>query len=149
MTFRLSQHWKDKIRTREMINRGMDTVSPKAHLKQNYRVKWDHPDWDKGEKVEEKTFHDLDEAKKYGAWVARNYDLRREGKDENSIDVRTGYNPAPEPSSVVPVAIETPFGLLELTEVDVFGEQAGTWTLVDALMKSGERSKVEDNFRAG
>ena len=55
----------------------------------------------------------------------------------------------PEPSSVVPVAIETPFGLLELNEIDVFGEDAGTWTLIDALVKTGELSKVEDNFRAG
>ena len=144
MAFKLSQHWKDKIRTRAMINRGISD-----QVKENYRVKWDHPDWDKGEKVEEKTFADLDEAKKYGAWVARNYDLRREGKDENSIDVRTGYNPVPESSSVVPIAIETPFGLLELTEIDVFGEDAGSWSLVDALVKTGERNKVEDDFRSG
>ena len=149
MTFRLSQHWKDKIRTREMINRGMDTVSPKAHLKQNYRVKWDHPDWDKGEKVEEKIFSDLDKAKEYGAWVARNYDLRREGITADSPGIRNGYNPVPEPSSTVPVAIETPFGLLELTEVDVFGKDADQWTLVDALVDEGSVKKVEDNFRAG
>ena len=57
MAFKLSQHWKDKIRTRAMINRGISD-----QVKGNYRVKWDHPDWDKGEKVEEKTFADLDEA---------------------------------------------------------------------------------------
>ena len=145
---KLSVHWKDKINTREQMNRVQKGLAPKGGLGR-YRVKWDHPDWDKGEKVEEKTFADLDEAKKYGAWVARNYDLRREGKDENSIDVRTGYNPVPEPSSVVPIAIETPFGLLELTEIDVFGEDAGSWSLVDALVKTGERNKVEDDFRSG
>ena len=149
MAFKLSHHWQDKIKTRELIQRAeRGEMIPKIK-KEVYRVKWDHPDWAKGEKVEEKTFSDLDEAKKYGAWVARNYDLRREGKDENSVDVRTGYNPVPEPSSVVPVAIETPFGLLELNEIDVFGEDAGTWTLIDALVKTGELSKVEDNFRAG
>ena len=46
-------------------------------------------------------------------------------------------------------AIETPFGLLELTEIDVFGEDAGSWSLVDALVKTGERNKVEDDFRSG
>ena len=145
---KLSVHWKDKINTREQMNRVQQGLAPKGGLGR-YRVKWDHPDWDKGEKVEEKIFSDLDKAKEYGAWVARNYDLRREGKDENSPDVRSGYNPVPEPSSVVPVTIETPFGLYELTEIDVFKEDAGQWTLVDALVKEGSIKKVEDNFRAG
>ena len=55
----------------------------------------------------------------------------------------------PEPSSNVPVAIETPFGLLELTEIDVFGKDAGTWTLIDALVEEGHLEKVEDDFRSG
>ena len=50
---------------------------------------------------------------------------------------------------MVPVTIETPFGLYELTEIDVFKEDAGQWTLVDALVKEGSIKKVEDNFRAG
>ena len=54
MAFKLSQHWKDKIRTRAMINRGISD-----QVKGQYRVKWDRPDWDKGEKVQEKTFADL------------------------------------------------------------------------------------------
>ena len=81
--------------------------------------------------------------------MARNYDLRREGITADSPGIRNGYNPVPEPSSTVPVAIETPFGLLELTEVDVFGKDADQWTLVDALVDEGSVKKVEDNFRAG
>ena len=145
---KLSVHWKDKINTREQMNRVQKGLAPKGGLGR-YRVKWDHPDWDKGEKVEEKIFSDLDKAKEYGAWVARNYDLRREGITADSPGVKNGYNPIPEPSSVVPVTIETPFGLYELTEIDVFKEDAGQWTLVDALVKEGSIKKVEDNFRAG
>ena len=145
---KLSIHWKDKINTREQMNRGQKGLAPKGGLGR-YRVKWDHPDWDKGEKVEEKIFSDLDKAKEYGAWVARNYDLRREGITADSPGIKNGYNPVPEPSSVVPVTIETPFGLYELTEIDVFKEDAGQWTLVDALVKEGSIKKVEDNFRAG
>ena len=145
---KLSTHWKDKMLVREQLNRHQKGLPPKGKTSK-FIVKWDHPDYDKGEKVEEKHFTTLDEAKEYGAWVARNYDLRREGKDENSPDVRSGYNPVPEPSSVVPVTIETPFGLYELTEIDVFKEDAGQWTLVDALVKEGSIKKVEDNFRAG
>ena len=69
---KLSVHWKDKINTREQMNRVQKGLAPKGGLGR-YRVKWDHPDWDKGEKVEEKIFSDLDKAKEYGAWVARNY----------------------------------------------------------------------------
>lgn len=145
---KLSVHWKDKINTREQMNRVQKGLAPKGGLGR-YRVKWDHPDWDKGEKVEEKIFSDLDKAKEYGAWVARNYDLRREGITADSPGIKNGYNPVPEPSSVVPVTIETPFGLYELTEIDVFKEDAGQWTLVDALVKEGSIKKVEDNFRAG
>ena len=145
---KLSVHWKDKIAVREQMSRVEKGLSPKAGLGR-YRVKWDHPDWDKGEKVEEKIFSDLDKAKEYGAWVARNYDLRREGITADSPGIKNGYNPVPEPSSVVPVTIETPFGLYELTEIDVFKEDAGQWTLVDALVKEGSIKKVEDNFRAG
>ena len=145
---KLSVHWKDKINTREQMNRVQKGLAPKGGLGR-YRVKWDHPDWDKGEKVEEKIFSDLDKAKEYGAWVARNYDLRREGITADSPGIKNGYNPIPEPSSVVPVTIETPFGLYELTEIDVFKEDAGQWTLVDALVKEGSIKKVEDNFRAG
>lgn len=145
---KLSVHWKDKINTREQMNRVEKGLAPKGGLGR-YRVKWDHPDWDKGEKVEEKIFSDLDKAKEYGAWVARNYDLRREGITADSPGIKNGYNPVPEPSSVVPVTIETPFGLYELTEIDVFKEDAGQWTLVDALVKEGSIKKVEDNFRAG
>tara|TARA_A100001035_G_scaffold234625_1_gene197806 strand:- start:2244 stop:2684 length:441 start_codon:yes stop_codon:yes gene_type:complete len=145
---KLSVHWKDKINTREQMNRVQKGLAPKGGLGR-YRVKWDHPDWAKGEKVEEKIFSDLDKAKEYGAWVARNYDLRREGITADSPGIKNGYNPVPEPSSVVPVTIETPFGLYELTEIDVFKEDAGQWTLVDALVKEGSIKKVEDNFRAG
>ena len=145
---KLSVHWKDKINTREQMNRVQKGLAPKGGLGR-YRVKWDHPDWDKGEKVEEKIFSDLDKAKEYGAWVARNYDLRREGITADSPGIKNGYNPVPEPSSVVPVTIETPFGLYELTEIDVFKEDAGQWTLLDALVKEGSIKKVEDNFRAG
>ena len=145
---KLSVHWKDKINTREQMNRVQKGLAPKGGLGR-YRVKWDHPDWDKGEKVEEKIFSDLDKAKEYGAWVARNYDLRREGITADSPGIKNGYNPVPEPSSVVPVTIETPFGLYELTEIDVFTEDSGKWTLVDALVKEGSIKKVEDNFRAG
>ena len=145
---KLSVHWKDKINTREQMNRVQKGLAPKGGLGR-YIVKWDHPDWDKGEKVEEKIFSDLDKAKEYGAWVARNYDLRREGITAVSPGIKNGYNPVPEPSSVVPVTIETPFGLYELTEIDVFKEDAGQWTLVDALVKEGSIKKVEDNFRAG
>ena len=145
---KLSVHWKDKVAVREQMARVEKGLAPKGGLGR-YRVKWDHPDWDKGEKVEEKVFSDLDKAKEYGAWVARTYDLRREGKTADSLDVRSGYNPVPEPSSVVPISIETPFGLYELTEIDVFKEDAGQWTLVDALVKEGSIKKVEDNFRAG
>ena len=145
---KLSVHWKDKINTREQMNRVQKGLAPKGGLGR-YRVKWDHPDWDKGEKVEEKIFSDLDKAKEYGAWVARNYDLRREGITADSPGIKNGYNPVPEPSSVLPVTIETPFGLYELTEIDVFKEDAGQWTLVDALVKEGSIKKVEDNFRAG
>ena len=145
---KLSVHWKDKINTRDQMNRVEKGLAPKGGLGR-YRVKWDHPDWDKGEKVEEKIFSDLDKAKEYGAWVARNYDLRREGITADSPGIKNGYNPVPEPSSVVPVTIETPFGLYELTEIDVFKEDAGQWTLVDALVKEGSIKKVEDNFRAG
>ena len=68
-----------------------------------------------------------DSAMEYGVHIARTVDLRREGKDENSLDVRTGYNPVPDPSSMVMVVIETPFGLRELTEREVWPErQAGS-----------------------
>ena len=145
---KLSTHWKDKMLVREQLNRHQKGLPPKGKTSK-FIVKWDHPDYDKGEKVEEKHITTLDEAKEYGAWVARNYDLRREGITADSPGIRNGYNPVPEPSSTVPVAIETPFGLLELTEVDVFGKDADQWTLVDALVDEGSVKKVEDNFRAG
>jgi len=145
---KLSTHWKDMISVKNAMARAEKGL-PIKEASSRYRVKWDHPDWAKGEKVEEKIFSSMEDAKEYGAWVARNYDLRREGKDENSLDVRTGYNEVPVPSSNVPVAIETPFGLYELTEIDVFGQDSGKWSLVDALVKEGAIKKVEDNFRAG
>lgn len=145
---KLSVHWKDKVSVREQMARVEKGLAPKAGLAR-YVVKWDHPDHAKGEKVEEKVFHDLNKAKEYGAWVARNHDLRREGKTADSPDIKSGYNPVPEPSSVVPVSIETPFGLLELNEIDVFGKDAETWTLIDALIDEGHLKKVEDNFRSG
>ena len=145
---KLSTHWKDKILVREQLNRAQKGLPPKGKTS-TYIVKWDHPDYAKGEKVEEKQFSTLDEAKEYGAWVARNYDLRREGITADSPGIKNGYNPMPEPSSNVPVAIETPFGLLELTEIDVVGKDAGTWTLIDALVEEGHLEKVENNFRSG
>ena len=145
---KLSVHWKDKVLVREQLNRHDKGLPPKGKGA-TFVVKWDHPDHPKGERTEEKHFVTLDEAKEYGVWVAKNFDLRREGATADSPGIKNGYNPIPEPSSTVPVAIETPFGLLELTELDVFGKDAKSWTLVDALVEDGHLEKVEDNFRKG
>lgn len=144
---KLSEAWADKLALRELMNKKAN--GQMLGVAKRFLVKWSHPDYPKGEKVTEEQFHTLEEAKAYGAWVAKNYDLRREGKDENSLDVRTGYNSIPEPSSIVPVAVETPFGLYELNEADVFGTDSKSWTLIDELLKEGHYSKVEDNFRSG
>lgn len=144
---KLSDAWADKLNLRSLIaKKDQGQLTGKA---KRYMVRWSHPDYPKGEKQTEKQFHTLEEAKEYGVWVAKNYDLRREGKDETSLDVRTGYNSIPEPSSNVPVAVETPFGLYELNEFEVFGTNSKSWTLIDELLKEGHVDKVEDNFRAG
>jgi|TARA_B110000467_G_C18329374_1_gene491794 hypothetical protein len=122
---RLSHIWKEKIALRQ---NSMDHRSRKMGAPENlYRVKWDDPTQPKGTNVTERQFPDMDSAMVYGVHIARTVDLRREGKDENSLDVRTGYNPVPDPSSMVMVVIETPFGLRELTEREVWPErQAGS-----------------------
>jgi hypothetical protein len=122
---RLSHIWKEKIALRQSI--ANNRPSPLSAPKNLYRVKWDDPTQPKGTNVTERQFPDMDSAMEYGVHIARTHDLRREGKDENSLDVRTGYNPMPEPSSMVMVAIETPFGVRELTEREVWPErQAGS-----------------------
>ena len=118
---RLSHIWKEKIALRQnSISHRDRKMGAPENL---YRVKWDDPTQPKGTLVTERQFPDMDSAMEYGVHIARTVDLRREGKDENSLDVRTGYNPVPDPSSCVPVVIETPFGLRELTEREVWPER--------------------------
>ena len=115
---RLSVLWKEKMQIRNRIATGRSRDDGIG-----YTVKWDNPTLPKGEDVTVKHFKTMDQAMKYGVHIAKTVDLRREADHENTLAIRTGYNPLPEPSSVVPVAIETPFGLRELTEIDVWPER--------------------------
>ena len=83
----------------------------------------------------------MDAALEYGREIAKTVDLRRESED--NLAVRTGYNPKPEPSSVVPVVIETQFGLRELTEQDVWPERYAT----DAFAKTKKITPDLDKVR--
>ena len=117
---RLSKLWKEKVQVRRysaLISKGITPQIPEG-----YKVSYDDPDFPKGERVVTKSFLTRDQAYEYAKHIARTVDLRREGVDDHSLGVRTGYLPKPEPSSVVPIAIQTPFGMQELTEVDVFPE---------------------------
>ena len=117
---RLSKLWKEKVQVRRnsaLISKGITPQIPEG-----YKVSYDDPNFPKGERVVTKSFLNRDQAYEYAKHIARTVDLRREGVDDHALGVRTGYIPKPEPSSVVPVAIQTPFGMQELTEVDVFPE---------------------------
>lgn len=118
-TPKLSHLWKEKMAVRRT-----QVIGQKTGLKaptNAYTVKWDNPDLPKGTDVTVKHFSTMDEALEYGRHIAKTVDLRREA--DHGLAVRTGYNPKPEPSSVVPVVIETQFGLRELTEQDVWPER--------------------------
>ena len=134
---RLSHIWKEKMAIRNKVATGR--LDPGV----GYTVKWDNPDLPKGEDVTIRTFKTMDEAVAYGVHIAKTVDLRREADHTNSLAIRTGYNPIPEPSSVVPVAIETPFGLRELTEVDVWPERYST----DAFNKDKKITPDLDKVR--
>ena len=136
---RLSVLWKDKMKIRERIGRNIRGL-PQTDGVQGYKVSWDHPDYPKGTHTVEKSFKTREEAYQYAKHIARTVDLRREGVDDHALGVRTGYIPKPEPSSIVPIAIQTPFGMQELAEVDVYPElydknhlakQSGNWVEPD------------------
>lgn len=133
---RLSKLWKEKVQVRRnsaLIHKGQTPVL----ATEAYKVSYDDPAYPKGERVVTRSFVNRDQAYEYAKHIARTVDLRREGVDDHALGVRTGYIPKPEPSSVVPIAIQTPFGMQELAEVDVFPElydpnylakQAGNYT---------------------
>ncbi|MDG1950222.1 MAG: hypothetical protein P8J32_05425 [bacterium] len=119
-TPRLSHLWKEKMAVRKsaVLAQGASGLRAPTNA---YTVKWDNPDLPKGVDVTVRHFATMDEAVEYGRHIAKTVDLRREADD--GLAIRTGYNPKPEPSSVVPVVIETQFGLRELTEQDVWPER--------------------------
>ena len=119
---KLSSHWKHKLQTRakeQKIARG-EEVYDTANI---FIVSWDDPDYPKGERTTTKEFSTRESAYEYAKEIARTKNLNREGKTADSLDVRTGYNPVPEPSANVPISIQTPFGMYELSELDVWPER--------------------------
>lgn len=137
-TPRLSHLWKEKMAVRKSAVLGQS--SGLRAPTNSYTVKWDNPDLPKGTDVTVRHFPTMDAALEYGVEIAKTVDLRRESED--NLAVRTGYNPKPEPSSVVPVVIETQFGLREITEQDVWPERYRTDTFQKTKKITPDLDKV-------
>lgn len=85
---RLDKLWADKIESKRqrVVNR-----TP-------YKVQWDHPDYPKGQKVTQKTFATIEEAKEYAIAIGLQYDLRKHNGvipslDPNLSRYKSGYTP--------------------------------------------------------
>jgi hypothetical protein len=93
----LTQLWNDKLRAARGLSRDLNKH---GEMKQ-WSVRWDDPDFGKGEKTYEETFSHQDEAVEYAISIGLKYDLRkRNGKihqlDPNQSRFKSGYSPLPD-----------------------------------------------------